>query len=82
METAVQNLLDAFADPRRRANANACFGKPVTTGDCTAIPVAEMAYAFEMEIECSDEAGRKDTGGGGMRVRPFAVVEYRRRAHA
>jgi uncharacterized spore protein YtfJ len=76
MEGEIQNMLDAFGDLRKRANANSCFGKPISTGERTVIPVAEVAYEFEMGIESGDVAGGKDAGGGGgMRVRPFAVVE-------
>jgi uncharacterized spore protein YtfJ len=77
MEAEIMNLLDSFADLRKRANASACFGKPMTTEGRTVIPVAEVTYEFAMGIECGNAAGGdKDTsGGGGMRVRPFAVVE-------
>ena len=77
MEVEITNLLDSFADLRKRANANACFGKPMTTEGHTVIPVAEVTYEFAMGIECEGVAGEdKDAGGGGgMRVRPFAVVE-------
>ena len=74
MEGEVQKLLDAFADLRRKANANAVFGKPVTTENRTVIPVAEVTYDFEMgvEEEATEEAGG---GSGGMSAHPLAVVE-------
>ncbi len=79
MEGEIQNILDAFGDLRKRANANSCFGKPVTVEGRTVVPVAEVAYEFEMGVEYGAEAGEEtaeDAGGsGGMRVRPIAIVE-------
>ena len=74
MEGEIQKLLDAFADLRRKANANAVFGKPVTTEDRTVIPVAEVTYAFEMGIEeeAEEETG---SGSGGLNAHPLAVIE-------
>ena len=74
MEGEIQKLLDAFADLRRKANANTVFGKAVTTEDRIVIPVAEVAYDFEMGIEgeAEEEAGG---GSGGMSVHPLAIVE-------
>lgn len=75
----IQELLDAFADMRKKANANAVFGKPVTADGRTVIPVAEVFYDFEMGIEegapGAEEAGSAGGGGGGMSVHPLAVVE-------
>jgi uncharacterized spore protein YtfJ len=78
METEIQKLLDSLADLRRKANANAVFGKPVTSEGRTVVPVAEVSYAFEMGIEgeSAEEAAESGGGGsGGMNVRPLAVVE-------
>lgn len=76
METEIQTMLDSFGDLRKRANANSCFGKPVTAEDRTVIPVAEVTYDFALGVEYGEAAGERDaSGGGGMRVRPFAVVE-------
>lgn len=77
METEVQKLLDALTDLRKRANVDAVFGKPVIADGRTVIPVAEVAYDFEMGIEEEAmEGGSGGSGGsGGMSVRPVAVVE-------
>jgi uncharacterized spore protein YtfJ len=77
METEIQNLLDSFADLRKKANANACFGKPMTAEGHTVIPVAEVTYEFAMGIEHEGAVSEDQdaSGGGGMRVRPFALVE-------
>lgn len=74
METEIQKLLDALTDLRKRANVDAVFGKPVVADGRTVIPVAEVAYDFEMGIE--EETMEGGSGGsGGMSVRPVAVVE-------
>jgi uncharacterized spore protein YtfJ len=78
METEIQRLLDSLTDLRRKANANAVFGKPVASEGCTIIPVAEVSYAFEMGIEEEGAEEAEESGGGGsggMNVRPLAVVE-------
>jgi uncharacterized spore protein YtfJ len=78
METEIQKLLDSLADLRRKANANAVFGKPVTSEGRTIVPVAEVSYAFEMGIEGEGVEEATESGGGGsggMNVRPLAVVE-------
>ena len=46
METKIQTLLDSIADLRKKANANAIFGEPVTSEGRTIIPVAKVAYGF------------------------------------
>jgi uncharacterized spore protein YtfJ len=78
MEGEIQKLLDALADLRKKANVNVVFGKPVTAEGRTVIPVAEVAYDFEMGIEeeaVEDGAEVGSGGSGGMNVRPVAVVE-------
>lgn len=75
MEAQIQKLLDAFADLRKKANVDAAFGRPVAAEGHTVIPVAEVTYGFEMEIE--EDAPEEAAGGGGgnVSVRPLAVVE-------
>ena len=78
MEADIQKLLDALTDLREKANVNAVFGKPVLADGRTVIPVAEVAYDFEMGVEegvveSGTEGG--SGGSGGMSVRPVAVVE-------
>jgi uncharacterized spore protein YtfJ len=78
MEAQVQNLLDALADLRKKATVNAVFGKPVIAEGHTLIPVAEVSYAFEVEVEEEALAGGAEGGGGGsggMNVRPLAIIE-------
>ncbi|MEI7924723.1 MAG: spore germination protein GerW family protein [Chloroflexota bacterium] len=63
-----------------RANAAACFGTPVTSGDRTIIPVADIAYGFGAGWGGSqgNEAtpgGSGGGGGGGARTRAIAVIE-------
>jgi uncharacterized spore protein YtfJ len=74
MEKEIQKMLDALTDLRKRANANAVFGKPVASEGRVVIPVAEVTYDFDMEIEDGQGAGEGE-GGGGMNVRPVAVLE-------
>jgi uncharacterized spore protein YtfJ len=78
MEAQIQELLDAVADLRKKANVNAAFGKPVDTEGRSVIPVAEITYAFEVGIEeeaVADGAEGGGGGSGGMDVRPVAVIE-------
>jgi uncharacterized spore protein YtfJ len=78
MEAQIQQLLDALADLRRRANVNAVFGKPVAAEGRSVIPVAEVTYAFEVGVEEEAVADGTEGGGGGsggMDVRPVAVIE-------
>lgn len=75
METEIQNILDSFADVRKRANANACFGKPMVAEGRMVIPVAEVTYGFTLGTEGGHTAGEEREASGGMRVRPFAIIE-------
>ncbi len=63
-----------------RANAAACFGTPVTSGDRTVIPVADIAYGFGAGWGGSQgnetaPGGSGGGGGGGARTRAIAVIE-------
>ncbi len=67
-----------------RANAAACFGEPVTSGDRTAIPVAQVSYSIGFGYgsggERPSENGPVSLGGGGGgggsgRSRAIAVIE-------
>ncbi|MFA7248670.1 MAG: spore germination protein GerW family protein [Dehalococcoidia bacterium] len=74
---------DALAEVTRipdRANAAACFGTPVISGDRTVIPVADIVYGFGLGwggSEASDKApaGHGGGGGAGARTRAIAVIE-------
>lgn len=81
MEAEIQQLLDAFADLRERANVNTCFGEPVTVEERTVIPVASVGYGFGLGMcqgseigeteeteeteEADDAAEMAGSGGGG-----------------
>ena len=56
MEAEVQAVLDAVADLREKANANAVFGEPVTSEGRTVIPVARVTYGFSIGVQCEAEA--------------------------
>ena len=91
METEVQDLLDALADLRDKADVNSVFGEPTTVEGRTVIPVAKVAYGFGMGIgrgtvpaaadaeEAAQNAAEKEGsgagGGGGVMAQPLAVIE-------
>lgn len=64
-----------------RATAAACFGAPVTSGDRTVIPVADIQYGFGVGWGGSEggsptgPAGHGGGAGGGARTRAIAVIE-------
>ncbi|WP_314612866.1 GerW family sporulation protein [Streptomyces stackebrandtii] len=78
---ASADLLEHLADKLgARASVRAVYGEPVTSGNITVIPVAEIAYGF------GGGAGRDTTeaktgegggGGGGAAARPrgFIVIK-------
>lgn len=76
MEREIQKLLDSLAALRSKADVNAAFGEPVATEGRTVIPVAEVAYSFEVGVEgeAADEIAAGG-GSGGMSARPLAVIE-------
>ncbi len=74
--------LNYLAQAPERANASSCFGTPVTAGDRTVIPVAEVTYGVGFGFgagggESDDESGSGGGGGGGAggRARGVAVIE-------
>ena len=67
-----------------RATAAACFGTPVTAGERTVIPVADIQYGFgagwgagwgTSETNPTHSGGRGGGAGGGARTRAIAVIE-------
>jgi hypothetical protein len=71
MEAQIQQLLDTLADLRKRANVNTVFGKPVAAEGRYVIPVAEVAYAFEIGVEEETVTdGTEGEGGGSVEVTP------------
>lgn len=91
MEAKVQNLLDALADLRDKANVDAVFGEPTTIEGRTVIPVARVTYGFAMAVgrgtvpaaadteEAAQDAAEKEGsgtgGGGGAMAHPLAIIE-------
>ena len=90
MEAEVQNLLDALADLRDKANVDAVFGKPTTIEGRTVIPVARVTYGFVMGVgrgtlpaaadadDAAQDAAEKEgsgAGGGGVMAHPLAIIE-------
>ncbi len=74
--------LNHLAQAPERANASSCFGTPVTAGDRTVIPVAEVTYGVGFGFgagsgDSQDETGSGGGGGGGAggRARGVAVIE-------
>lgn len=73
--------LNHLAQVPERANASSCFGTPVTAGDRTVIPVAEVTYGVGFGFgagsgDSDDESGSGGGGGGaGGRARGVAVIE-------
>jgi uncharacterized spore protein YtfJ len=60
MEAEVQNLLDALADLRDKANVDAVFGEPTTIEGRTVIPVARVTYGFRMGVGCGTLSAEAD----------------------
>lgn len=85
MTDDIKDLLDVFANVRKDANVNRCFGEPVTTEGRTIIPVAKVSYGFGMGAEQAPSAGleRSETQirgpyGGGASSSPLGVIEVTR----
>jgi uncharacterized spore protein YtfJ len=76
---------DAIAELARmpeHAGAGTCFGMPVSAGDRTVIPVAEVMYGFGFgwgtagtEATAGEDFGSGGGGGGGSKARGVAVIE-------
>lgn len=85
METDIQRLLDTFADLRKEANVNACFGEPVTMEGRTVVPIARVGYGLGMgagqgpTAETEGETAETSMGGGGgaggVISSPLGVIE-------
>lgn len=91
MEAEVQNLLDALADLRDKADVNSVFGEPTTIEGRTVIPVARVTYGFGIGVgrgtvpaaadaeEAAQDAAEKEGsgagGGGGVMAHPLAIIE-------
>jgi uncharacterized spore protein YtfJ len=71
--------MDEVARIPEHSGAAVCFGTPVTAGERTVIPVAEVSYGLGFGWGgSSDERGGRGSGGGaggGTRSRAVAVIE-------
>lgn len=74
---APETALDEVARLPERAGAQACFGSPVTAGDRTVIPVAEVSYGLGFGWGGGGDAQGSGGGGagGGARSRAVAVID-------
>jgi uncharacterized spore protein YtfJ len=66
----LQSLGDRFATA---AGVKTIYGEPVTLGDRTVIPVAQVRYGFGGGTGKTDEGG--GGGGGGMIATPAGALE-------
>jgi uncharacterized spore protein YtfJ len=62
--------------------AGTCFGMPISAGDRTVIPVAEVMYGFGFgwgaggnDATDAEDYGSGGGGGGGTKARGVAVIE-------
>ncbi|MCK9495861.1 MAG: hypothetical protein M0R75_10245 [Dehalococcoidia bacterium] len=72
------SALDQLARLPEFAGASACFGEPVSAGERTVIPVAEVHYGLGFAWGGGSDASSSGTGGGaggGARSRAVAVIE-------
>ncbi|MEU7115405.1 spore germination protein GerW family protein [Streptomyces sp. NPDC046182] len=78
---ASADLLEHLADKLgARASVRAVYGEPVTSGNITVIPVAEIAYGFGGGVGRDTTAAKNGEGGGGgggaaARPRGFIVIK-------
>ena len=77
---ASADLLEHLADKLgARASVRAVYGEPVTSGNITVIPVAEIAYGFGGVGRDTTAAKNGEGGGGGggspARPRGFIVIK-------
>ncbi len=81
----LEEIFEAIEDLRDKADANAVYGEPVTVGDKTIIPVADIKYGFGFGFgegptepdEQDDDEPANHGGGivGGVAARPIAALE-------
>jgi uncharacterized spore protein YtfJ len=81
MSTDLDRVLDAVERLPSPADVNAVVGPVTTQGDRTLIPLAEVAYDFELTAERlrreidPESTAAPGEGWGASRSRPVAVVE-------
>jgi uncharacterized spore protein YtfJ len=75
----LEDIFKAIEDLREKGSVQAVYGEPVTVGDKTVIPVADVKYGFRLGYEEGPEAeAEAEAGGqasGGISSRPVAVLE-------
>lgn len=80
----LEEIFEAIEDLRDKADASAVYGEPVTVGDKTIIPIADIKYGFgfgfgegptERDEEYDDEPGQSSGIVGGVAARPVAALE-------
>jgi uncharacterized spore protein YtfJ len=82
----LEEIFEAIEDLRDKADVSAVYGEPVTVGDKTIIPVADIKYGFgfsfgegptEYDEEDDDDEPQGHAGGimGGVAARPVAALE-------
>jgi len=69
---ALRRVIDQFAT---NGKADVAFGKPQVIGNRTLIPVARVMYGFGGGAGTDAAQQRGGGAGGGLAVRPFAVIE-------
>lgn len=75
--------IDAVAELARmpeHTGAGTCFGMPISAGDRTVIPVAEVVYGFGFgwgagRAKDPESDGSGGGAGGGTKARGVAVIE-------
>ncbi len=78
--TTTEDALAAVLRIPDRANASACFGAAIVSGERTVIPVADVLYGFGLGFGGADSheqtpGGHGGGAGGGARTRAIAVIE-------
>ncbi len=81
----LEEIFEAIKDLRDNADASAVYGEPVTVGDKTIIPIADIKYGFGFgfgegpterdEEQEDDEPGHGGGIMGGVAARPVAALE-------
>jgi uncharacterized spore protein YtfJ len=71
-DAALRRVIDQFAT---NGKADVAFGTPHVIGDRTLIPVARVMYGFGGGAGTDTAQQRGSGAGGGLAVRPFALIE-------
>jgi uncharacterized spore protein YtfJ len=81
----LEDIFQAIEDVRDKASVSAVYGEPVTVGERTIIPVANIKYGFGLgygEGTAAGDEGEEPRGGGtgggaggGVAACPVAVLE-------